>query len=61
VAPGTNAQYLTGIGTQSAECSATVSSDKTGTVMLDALTPQSLNVVLVGGGLQAVFVGLLLP
>jgi hypothetical protein len=61
VAPGTNAQYLTGLGTQSVECSATVSSDKTGTVILDALTPQSLNVVLNGGGLQAVFVGLLLP
>jgi hypothetical protein len=61
VAPGTNAQYLTGLGTPSVECSATVSSDKTGTVLLDALTPQSLNVVMVGAGLEAVFVGLLLP
>jgi len=61
VAPGTSAQYLTGVGTTTVECSATISSDKTGTVMLDALTPQSLNVVMVGGGLQAVFVGLLLP
>jgi hypothetical protein len=61
VAPGTNAQYLTGVGTTTVECSATVSSDKTGTVMLDALTPKSLGVTLVGTGLEAVFVGLLLP
>jgi hypothetical protein len=61
VAPGTSSQYLTGVGTQTVECSATVSSDKTGTVMLDALTPSSLKVVMVGAGLQAVFVGLLLP
>ena len=61
VAPGTNSQYLTGIGTQTVECSATVSSDKTGTVILSALTPQSLKIVMVGAGLEAVFVGLLLP
>lgn len=61
VAPGTNAQYLTGVGTTTVECSNIVSSDKTGTVILSALTPQSLNVVMVGAGLEAVFVGLLLP
>jgi len=61
VAPATNTQNLTGLGTQTVECSATQSSDKTGTVILDALTPQSLKIVLVGGGLQGAFVGLLLP
>lgn len=61
VAPGTNAQYLTGIGTKTVECSSPVSSDKTGTVILSALTPSSLKVVLVGAGLEADFVGLLLP
>jgi hypothetical protein len=61
VAPGTSAQFLTGVGTQSVECSANQSNDKTGTVILDALTPQSLTIKLVGGGLQAAFVGLLLP
>ncbi len=61
VAPGINTQYLTGVGTTSVECSADKSSDKTGTVILDALTPQSLTIQLVGGGLQAAFVGLLLP
>jgi hypothetical protein len=61
VAPEINSQYLTGIGTQTVECSATESSDKTGTVLLDALTPQSLTVKMVGSGLEAVFVGLLLP
>jgi len=61
VAPDINTQYLTGTGTQTVECSATVNSNKTGTVLLDALTPQSLKVVIHGAGLQAVFVGLLLP
>jgi hypothetical protein len=61
VAPGTNAQYLTGLGTPTVECSATQDNDKTGTVMLSALTPKSLTDVMVGAGLEAVFVGLLLP
>ncbi|MGP0031170.1 MAG: type II secretion system protein [Acidimicrobiales bacterium] len=56
-----NAADLTGIGTSTVECAATVSSDKTGTVMLDALTPTSLTVTLVGTGLQAMILGLLLP
>ncbi|HEY5103643.1 MAG TPA: hypothetical protein VII65_01240 [Acidimicrobiales bacterium] len=61
VAPGLNSLQLTGIGTQTVQCQASVSSNKTGTVLLDALTPQSLNVVMHGAGLEAVFVGLLLP
>jgi prepilin-type N-terminal cleavage/methylation domain-containing protein len=52
---------LTGLGTQSVTCAANVSSDKTGTVMLEATTPTSLTVVMVGNGLQAMFLGLLLP
>jgi Tfp pilus assembly protein PilE len=61
VPPTTNSTYLTGLGTQAVKCSATLSSDKTGTVMLDALTPKTLTVTLVGAGLQAMFLGLLLP
>jgi hypothetical protein len=61
VPPGTNAQYLTGIGTQSVKCASPVSSDKTGTIILSALTPTSLKIVMVGAGLEAAFVGLLLP
>jgi hypothetical protein len=52
---------LTGVGTQSVTCAASVSSDKTGTVMLEASAPTSLTVVMVGNGLQAMFLGLLLP
>ena len=61
VPPTTNSTYLTGLGTTTVKCSATLSSDKTGTVMLDALTPKTLTVTLVGAGLQAMFLGLLLP
>jgi len=61
VAPGIDTQHLIGVGTTSVECSATVNSDKTGTVILDALTPSSLKIVMVGSGLEASFVGLLLP
>ena len=52
---------LTGLGTTTVECAATVSSDKTGTVMLEAAAPSSLTVTMVGAGLQAIFVGMLLP
>jgi prepilin-type N-terminal cleavage/methylation domain-containing protein len=52
---------LTGLGTQSVTCGANVSSDKTGTVMLQALSPTSLTVVMHGTGLEAMFLGLLLP
>ena len=54
------AVYLTGLGTDSVECAAKVNSDKTGTVMLEAPTPSSLSVQLVGAGLQAIFIGMLL-
>jgi Tfp pilus assembly protein PilE len=52
---------FTGLGTQTVECAATVSSDKTGTVMLEAPAPTSLTVTMVGSGLQAIFIGMLLP
>jgi hypothetical protein len=52
---------LTGVGTTTVECAATVPSDKTGTVMLQAPAPTTLTVTMVGQGLEAVFLGLLLP
>ena len=52
---------LSGIGGQTVECAATVNSDKTGTVMIDAATPTSLTINMVGTGLEAFFIGLLLP
>ena len=52
---------LTGIGTNSVECQASVPSDKTGTVMISTPAPNSLTVNLVGTGLQAMFMGILLP
>jgi prepilin-type N-terminal cleavage/methylation domain-containing protein len=52
---------LTGVGTTTVECAATVPSDKTGTVMLQAPKPTTLTVTMVGAGLEAVFLGLLLP
>ncbi len=51
---------LSGIGTNSVECQASVSSDKTGTVMISAPAPTSLTVNLVGTGLEAMFMGILL-
>ena len=52
---------LTGVGSSSVECQASVSSDKTGTVMLSAPAPTSLTANLVGTGLEAIFMGILLP
>jgi hypothetical protein len=57
----TSPDGLTGVGTQTVECAASISSDKTGTVMLEASAPASLTVTMVGTGLQAMFLGLLLP
>jgi hypothetical protein len=51
---------LTGVGTDSVYCGAGVNSDKTGTVMLEAAEPSSLTVQLVGYGLQAIFIGMVL-
>ena len=38
-----------------------MSSDKTGTVMLEAAAPTKLTVQMVGTGLEAMFMGVLLP
>jgi len=57
----TSPDGLTGVGTQTVECAASISSDKTGTVMLEASAPASLTATMVGTGLQAIFLGLLLP
>ena len=59
--PAYNPTYLTGVGTTTVKCSATVSEDHTGTVMLQATTPSTLTVTLDAGGLQALFLGVLLP
>jgi len=60
-APAINTQYLTGLGTQTVECSATESSTKTGTVMLEAPSPAGLTVTMVGTGLEGMFLGVMLP
>lgn len=51
---------LTGIGTNSVECQASVSSVKTGTVMISTPSPNSLTVFLHGTGLEGMFMGILL-
>lgn len=52
---------LSGLNTNTVECAATVDSDKTGTVMLQATQPSALTVVMHGTGLQGAFIGFLLP
>ncbi len=59
--PAYNPNGLTGVGTTTVSCNATASRDHTGTVMLEALTPSKLTVTLNGTGLQAMFLGVLLP
>jgi surface adhesin CshA-like protein len=59
--PAYNPNFLTGIGTTTVTCSANTSRDHTGTVMLEATTPSNLTVTLNGSGLQATFLGVLLP
>jgi hypothetical protein len=60
--PGYNAANLTGLATNDVVCSAVDSRDKTGTVMLEVPTPQTLTITLnATGGLQAAFLGVLLP
>jgi prepilin-type N-terminal cleavage/methylation domain-containing protein len=58
-----NTTYLGGVNTTTVECAAspTQPGEKTGTVMLEATTPTSLTVTLVGTGRQAMFLGVLLP
>jgi hypothetical protein len=50
---------LTGVGTTTVKCSATVSSTKTGTAILAAEHPSMFTQVMVGQGLQAVAFGVL--
>ncbi len=50
-----------GTNTNTVQCFATVNSDKTGTVMISAPAPSTLTVWMHGAGLEAVFLGLLLP
>jgi hypothetical protein len=57
----TAANGLTGVGTTQVECKESVQSDKNGTLMLEAPGPTTLTADLVGTGLQAIFIGVLLP
>jgi len=52
---------LTGIGTDTVECTTQNSTDKTGTPMIEAPTPSSLTVTMYGTGLEAMFLGVQLP
>jgi hypothetical protein len=56
---GNGAGTISG-GGNTVECAANVSSDKTGTVMLEATAPSTLSIQMTGTGLQAIFVGLVL-
>ncbi len=61
--PGYNATYLTGLGGKTVKCSVAPNdpgADHTGSVMLEAAAPNQLTVTLVGHGLQATFLGVLL-
>lgn len=53
-------QFAVGAAAQEVECAGGVSTNKTGTVMLEAPEPSDLTVNLVGTGLQAAFIGFLL-
>lgn len=52
---------LSGGSAATVTCQASVSNDKTGTVLLAAPAPTTMTSNLVGTGLQAIFVGVLLP
>jgi hypothetical protein len=58
---GSSGSGLSGVGTTTVKCASSVTSDKTGTLMLEAQAPTSLTVTMNGAGLEAVFVGVLLP
>jgi type II secretory pathway pseudopilin PulG len=58
---GSSGSGLSGVGTMTVKCASSVTSDKTGTLMLEAQAPTSLTVTMKGAGLEAVFVGVLLP
>ncbi len=55
----TSGTRLTGVGTTTVTCSATVSVHKTGTAILAAQTPSFFSQTMVGSGLQAVAFGVL--
>jgi len=57
--PTFSSSLLTGVGTNLVKCAPTVASVKTGTVMLEAITPAGLTINMVGT--QAVFLGILVP
>jgi uncharacterized repeat protein (TIGR01451 family) len=50
---------LTGVGTNTVRCSATVSNNKTGTPILSAQAPTTISQVMVGSGLQGVAFGVM--
>ncbi len=52
---------LTGVNTTQVTCANSPSLNHTGTPMLQATTPSSLTVTMVGGGLEATFLGVILP
>jgi len=56
-----NVNGLVGVGTTTVECENSPSENHTGTAMLNAMTPTSLTVTLFGTGLQAMFLGVILP
>jgi hypothetical protein len=59
--PTYNTTDLTGVNTTTVKCSGVASTDKTGTVMLQASAPSTLTDTMVGTGLQGMFVGIALP
>lgn len=52
---------LTGVGTTTVTCANSPSLNHTGTPMLEATTPSSLTVTMRAGGLEATFLGVILP
>jgi prepilin-type N-terminal cleavage/methylation domain-containing protein len=63
VAPTINTTYLTNLGSTTVMCTVPTNelANKSGTVMLEAPSPSTLTVTMVGSGLEAMFVGVLLP
>ena len=59
--PGYNPNNLTGVGTTTVVCSSTVSADHTGSTMLAGPDTVDTDGDPAGGGLQAMFLGVMLP
>jgi prepilin-type N-terminal cleavage/methylation domain-containing protein len=57
----TSGSGVTGLGSTTVECKPNETLDRTGTLMLEAAAPTSLTVTMKGNGLEAVFLGVLLP